>query len=134
MRINFDSTNTRTFGAQVKVSNNLKEMMQFSSLKQMKKTLESSGTSNVYEMGKYTPADKLNGSYDVLLNGDKFGEIPHKTSEGLYTTAKKFLQTSLEKENSILAEISPDISTKLNSIREFIKNSGLDANNVKKWL
>ena len=135
MRINFDNNvNSRTFGAQIKVDNKLKEMMQFYPLKEMKNNLEASGTHNVYELGKYSATDKLNGTYDVLLNGDKFGEISHKTKEGLFTTAKNFLQKSLEKENSILAEINPQIGSKLNKIRQFVKETGLDVENVKKWL
>lgn len=134
MRVDFNSTNTRTFGAQIKVNNNLKEMMNFEPLKEMKTNLESSGTHNVYELGKYSAKDKLNGVYDVLVNGDKFGEITHSSRDGLFTTAKNFLQKSLDKENSILADVNPEISAKLTKIREFIKTTGLEIRNVKNWL
>lgn len=132
MKIN--TTNNISFGASIKVNNQLKEMMQFGPLKQIKKELEQSGTHNVYELGKYIPNDKLQGSHEVLLNGEKFGELPHKTKEGLFTLAKNFLKNCAEKENSILADINPEINSKLNKIRDFIKESGLSLENVKKWL
>ena len=131
MQVNFSQPN---FGARVKIKPEMKNVTEFGPLKDMKAKLENSGTANVYELGKYTTIDKRNGVHEVLLNGVKFDEVTHKDSDGYFGVAKKFLQKSLDKEDSILAEINPEILSKLNKIREFIKNTGITIENAKKWL
>ena len=132
MRVN--TISKTNFGASIKIDNKYSEMIKYSPLKQMKNSLEKSGTHNVYELGSYKQFYKKSGSHDLFLNGTKFDEISTSVSDGYFGTAKKFLQKSLDKENSILAEINPEISDKLNKIRDYVKNTGLSIENVKKWL
>ena len=135
MRINsIDNGNKNTFQANIKLDSKLNEMTKYGSLKEMKNAILKSETNNIYELGAYKAHDKVSGSYDILMNSNKIDEIPTKSSDGYFGVVKKFLQKSLDKENSILAEINPEISNKLNQIREFVKSTGLTTENVKKWL
>lgn len=106
MRINsINNGNKNTFQASIKLDSKLNEMTKYGSLKDMKNAIQNSQTHNVYELGAYKAHDKLYGAYDVLLNGNKIDEIPSKSSDGYLGLLKKFLQKSLDKENSILVKI-----------------------------
>ncbi len=133
MRTDFSNVN---FGARVKVANNYKDMLNFGPLKQLNKQLENSGTENLYELGKatFTNPQRTAGRHEMLLNGQKFDELTQLPQEGTFGLMQNFLKKCLDKENEIVSQINPEISSKLESVREFVKNIGLSVENVKKWL
>lgn len=134
MRVN--NNDNRSFGAQVVLKNKYKDMLGHAPLKKMHEKLVKSGTSNVYEMGKssFTNSIKTAGKHDLLLNGENFDELVQLPSDGTFGLVKNFLQKCLDKEISILPQINNEVAEKLESIRNFIKNTGLAVENVKKWL
>ena len=64
---------------------------------------------------------KINSSNNVCI-------IPN------FSAQVNFLQKCCDIEDSLLAEINPEISSKLEKIRNFIKDTGLSIENAKKWL
>lgn len=134
MRI--ENVNNTNFGARVVLKAPYSDMLGHSPLKKMHDELSKSGTNNVYELGKSTFSNpqRTAGKHEVLLNGEKFGEINQSPADGTFGLVKNFLKKSLDKENSILPQINKEVAWKLEAVREFIKASGLSVENVKKWL
>lgn len=131
-----ESLNGTNFGARVVLKNQYKDMLGHAPLKSLHNTLLNSKTNNVYELGKstFTNPQKTSGKHEILLNGEKFDEVVQSSQDGTFGLVKNFLQKCVEKENSILPQISEEVATKLDSIRAFIKDTGLAIENVKNWL
>ena len=131
-----ENINNTNFGARVVLKTPYNDMLGHAPLKKMHEELSKSGTNNVYELGKatFTNPQKTAGKHEVLLNGEKFGEINQSPADGTFGLVKNFLKKSLDKENSILPQINKEVAVKLESVREFINGTGLAIENVKKWL
>lgn len=134
MRI--ENTNNANFGANVILKNQYKDMLGHAPLKKLHNNLLNSKTNNVYELGKATFINTLKnaGKHEILLNGEKFDEVIQTPQDGTFGLVKSFLQKCIEKENSILPQINKEVANKLESIKEFIKSTGLSIENVKNWL
>ena len=131
-----ESLNSTNFGARVVLKNQYKDMLGHAPLKNIHNELINSKTNNVYEFGKstFTNPQKTSGKHEILLNGEKFDEVVQTPQDGKFGLVKNFLQKCVEKENSLLPQISEEVATKLDSIRAFIKDTGLAIENVKSWL
>ena len=127
---------TANFGAKVNLDFRYRDMAKLGPLKELSQKLEKSGTQNVYEFGKsiYTNPNKTAGKHDILLNGEKFDEVVQVPSGGTFELVKNFLQKCCDKEQELMGKLNPEISSKLDKIREFIKGLGLSVEDAKKWL
>ena len=136
MRIDTLNVGCANFGAKVKIPSNCKDIVPFSPLKELKSQLEKSGTENLYELGEstYTNPQRTAGRHEILLNGLKVDELVQNPADGTFGLMKNYLQKCIDKENQIVAQINPEISSKLAQIKDFIKTLGLSVEDAKKWL
>ena len=92
--------------------------------------LKNSPTNNLYGI-RPLPEDKE--MCEVLLNGEPF--CKEKLNPPSYPVFKNFLGIILEKEKSIVAGMKgTDLHTKLESIRGFIKKTGVSLEDAKRYL
>jgi hypothetical protein len=92
--------------------------------------LKNSPTNNTYGI---RPIVEEKGMCEVLLNGEPF--CKEELNPPSYPVFKKFFGIILEKEKSIVASMKgTDLHTKLESIRGFIKKTGVSLEDAKRYL
>ena len=92
--------------------------------------LKSSPTNNIYGIRPIVEEKEM---CEVLLNGEPF--CKEELNPPCYPVFKKFFGIILEKEKSIVAGMKgTDLHTKLESIRGFIKKTGVSLEDAKRYL
>ena len=134
MKVN--TVNNTNFKANVKLENEYlymyRRLCNHNWFRDELKALEESPTNNLYGI-KSVSGDKNEKICDVLLNGESFCKA--ELNPPNYPTLKKFFGIILEKEKSIVAGMKgTDLHTKLESIRSFIKKTGVSLEDAKRYL
>ena len=92
--------------------------------------LKNSPTNNTYGIRPIVEEKEM---CEVLLNGEPF--CKEKLNPPSYPVFKNFFGIILEKEKSIVASMKgTDLHTKLESIRGFIKKTGVSLEDAKRYL
>ena len=92
--------------------------------------LKNSPTNNLYGIRPLVEDKEM---CEVLLNGEPF--CKEKLNPPSYSVFKNFFGIILEKEKSIVAGMKgADLHTKLESIRGFIKKTGVSLEDAKRYL
>ena len=122
-------TNSFNFKAQVNLDKRYSLEYFFENIK---KDIENSGTSNIYDVKKVQGSSKY---YQILLNEEKFKNNLVTKTDGEYTFLKNIFNSILEKEKTIIAnKKGTTLNTQLDMIKKYAQKIGISVEDIKKFL